>query len=88
MTGVFSAGQINERFPMYRSGSTKNTQIGYINRNKQRCEGTGGIAGTDRNAYAYKMVCLLCKHVYGSNGTDVFQRKCPKCQNGKPGIRF
>ena len=75
---------------MFQSGSGTTTQIGYVNRNKQRCEGTRGVAGTDHGALAYKMVCLngVCKHVYGSNGTQVFERKCPKCQNGLPGIPF
>lgn len=26
-----------------------------------------------------------CGHFYGSNGSDFFQRKCPRCQGGKPG---
>lgn len=75
---------------MFQSGTGTTTQIGYVNRNSQRCEGTRGIAGTDHSALAYKMVCLepACGHVYGSNGTDVFQRRCPVHQNGRPGIPF
>ena len=75
---------------MFRSGSGRTTQIGYVNRNKQRCEGTRGVAGTARGQVAYKMVCLLprCGHVYGANGADVFERKCPRHQGGRPGIPF
>jgi hypothetical protein len=73
---------------MFQSGSRPTTRIGYVNRNKQRCEGTRGVAGTDHRALAYKMVCLVRGHVYGANGTDVFQRKCPHCQGGQPGIPF
>lgn len=53
-----------------------------------RC--TQDVSGTDHGALAYKMTCLRpeCGHVYGSNGTDVFQRRCPKCDGGKPGIEF
>lgn len=74
----------------YVSGNTKTTQIGYINRNQQQCAGHRGIAGTDHDQRAYRMECLkpLCGHVYGANGTDVFQRRCPKCGGGKPGIAF
>ncbi len=37
---------------------------------------------------AYKLKCLKCNHKYGANGTDIFQRKCPNCQGGKPGISY
>ena len=30
--------------------------------------------------------CGHCAHEYGSNGSDNFQRKCPKCQGGRPGL--
>jgi hypothetical protein len=74
----------------FRSGTTDTTQIGYINQNLQRCAGTRGVAGTDHGQVAYRMECEApdCGHVYGANGTDVFQRKCPYCQGGKPGIEF
>ena len=75
---------------MFQSGAGTTTQIGYVNRNNQRCEGHRGVVGTDHGATAYRMVCQQsrCGHVYGANGTDVFQRKCPQCQGGKPGIPF
>lgn len=73
---------------MFQSGSGTTTHIGYVNRKNQRCEGHRGVTGTDHGAIAYKMVCQDCDHVYGANGTDVFQRKCPRCQDGRPGIPF
>ena len=74
----------------YRSGSTETTRIGYINENQQRCAGHRGISGTDHRQRAYRVECLKpgCGHVYGANGTDIFQRKCPKHQGGAPGIPF
>lgn len=43
-----------------------------------------GTKGTDHNATSYKVECLIagCGHMYGANGTDVFHRKCPRCQGG------
>jgi hypothetical protein len=75
---------------VFQNGAGMTTQIGYLNRNNQRCMGHRGVAGTDHGATAYKMVCQepRCGHVYGANGTDVFQRKCPRCQGGQPGIPF
>jgi len=75
---------------MYRSGSTSTTTIGYINRNSQKVHGTRGIGGTDHGAYSYKLECLEvdCGYEYGANGTDIFQRKCPRCQGGNEGIEY
>lgn len=75
---------------MFKSGDTENTQIGHINRNNQKVLGTRGIPGNDHMQNAYKVECQNpeCGHVYGANGSDLFQRKCPRCQNGKAGIEF
>lgn len=75
---------------MYKNGTTKTTEIGYINRNNQKNHGTRGMDGNDHCQASYKLECLEfgCGAVYGANGTDVFQRKCPQCQGGKRGIRF
>ena len=75
---------------MWASGTAKTTQIGYINSNNQKNHGTRGLKGSDHNSISYKMECLSpgCGNIYGANGTDIFQRKCPKCQGGKQGIDY
>jgi hypothetical protein len=75
---------------MYRSGTTSTTTIGFINKNNQKVHGTRGVAGTDHAAYSYKMECLEngCGYEYGANGSDIFQRKCPRCQGGNEGIEY
>lgn len=72
------------------AGDTETTQIGYVNRNNQKCCGHRGVAGTDHNQRAYRMECLQldCGHAYGANGSDIFQRQCPKCQGGEDGIEY
>jgi hypothetical protein len=72
----------------FKSGSRPTTQLGYVNRNQQECLGTRGVAGSDHLQVAYKMECLICGHFYGANGTDIFQRKCPACQDGALGPDF
>lgn len=72
----------------FRDGGAPTTKIGYVNRNQQECGGHRGVAGTDHNQRAYRMECLHCGHVYGANGSDVFQRKCSECQGGEAGIDF
>lgn len=72
----------------FRDGTGRTTKVGYVNRNNQECRGHRGQPGTDHNQVAYRMKCLRCGHVYGANGSDVFQRKCPKCQDGMAGIDF
>jgi len=60
------------------------TENGYINKNNQKNTGTTGEAGTDHMQKFYFMKCLKCSHKYKANGSDIWQRKCPKCQGGKP----
>ena len=70
------------------SGKGETTQIGFVNKNKQNCCGQRGLAGNDYGQLAYRMECLECGFVYGANGSDIFERKCPNCQGGAKGIEF
>ena len=63
---------------------TKSTETGYINKHNQRNNGCTYTHGTDYNQKFYSMECLSCGHKYRANGTDIWQRKCPQCQGGKP----
>ena len=70
----------------YKDGTGATTKKGYVNRNNQLNLGHTERPGTDHNALAYKLKCNLCEKTYWANGTDVFQRKCPYCQGGSPGL--
>lgn len=61
----------------------KTTEIGYVNRNNQRNNGKTEKPGTDFGQWFYDMECLKCGHKYHANGSDIWQRKCPKCQGGR-----
>lgn len=58
------------------------TDVGYLNRNNQRNMGRTKADGTDHMQYLYTMRCENCDHEYFANGSDIFQKKCPKCQGG------
>jgi len=60
------------------------TRAGYINRNNQENLGSLGLTGTDHNQILYRMRCGDCGEEYAANGSDIFQRKCPSCQGGRP----
>ena len=60
------------------------TSLGYINRKKQKNVGKTNQPGNDHGQTIYKMECLCCGCYYGANGSDIWQRKCPKCQDGQP----
>jgi hypothetical protein len=66
----------------------KSTQPGYVNRNSQVVIRNTRLPGTDRGQSVYQLACVICGHVYGANGCDVFERKCPKCQGGRPGLDY
>jgi hypothetical protein len=68
--------------------SKNTTRIGYVNPNGQVVIRNTGRPGTDHNAKIYQLGCSLCGLTYGSNGTDIFDRKCPKCGQGKPGLQY
>ena len=73
-----------------RSGHRRGTtvQIGYVNRNEQEVVLATGFPGTDHGQSVYVLRCGRCGYEYGSNGSDNFQRKCPECQDGAPGLRW
>jgi hypothetical protein len=64
--------------------SGKSTETGYVNKNKQRNNGKTNIPGTGNGQWFYDMECLACGHKYHANGHDVWLRKCPNCQGGRP----
>jgi len=61
------------------------TTPGFVNSHGQEVIRNTGKAGTDQGQYVYELKCQHCGHTYGSNGSDNFQRKCPKCQGGAEG---
>lgn len=61
-------------------------QPGDINANGQQLLRLTGAKGNDFNARVWVMKCRRCGEVYGCNGTDAWQRKCPRCQKGAAGL--
>lgn len=60
--------------------------LGHINRNNQQLLRLTAERGTDYNARVWVLQCRECLNIYGSNSTDAWERKCPKCQKGKTGL--
>ena len=66
----------------------KTTFTGYVNKNGQVVVRNTRMPGTDHLQRVYQLGCSHCGNVYGANGTDIFQRKCPACQGEADGIPF
>jgi len=64
------------------------TDPGYVNRNHQKVIRRTNTPGSDHMQWVYVLRCGKCAHEYGANGSDIFERKCPQCQGGKPGLPF
>jgi len=64
------------------------TDVGYVNRNGQTVLRATGRPGNDHLQYTYVLRCKACGNEYGANGSDIFQRKCPACQDGQPGLPY
>ena len=60
----------------------KSTDKGYINKNHQKNLGKTELDGNHYNQKFYKMKCTLCNAEYYANGSDIWLKKCPACQNG------
>ncbi|MBU1044446.1 MAG: hypothetical protein KJ915_08650 [Candidatus Omnitrophica bacterium] len=67
----------------------KTTVEGYINRNNQEVIRKTNLPGNDHLQCIYILRCgsETCRCIYGVNGSDIFERKCPNCQEGKNGLR-
>jgi len=62
-------------------------KTGDINHNGQQILRLTAEHGTDHNARVWVLKCRHCSNIYGCNSTDAWERKCPKCQNGKAGLK-
>ena len=71
----------------FRDGDGPTTKIDYVNKHDQMCLGHRGRRGNHCTKTesgkciwqtAYKMRCGSCGRVYGANGCDVWQRRCPR----------
>jgi Zn finger protein HypA/HybF involved in hydrogenase expression len=64
------------------------TDRGSVNRNGQEVLRKTDLPGNDHMQYIVVLRCQKCGHEYGANTSDCFQRKCPNCQGGMPGLRY
>src|SRR5260370_5985263 len=71
---------------MSQQTSKRTTETGYRNRHGQIVLCDTGIPGTDYVQRVYLLQCDLCGHIYGANGSDIFQRKCPEHEKAAPGV--
>ena len=64
------------------------TTPGFRNLNDQVVVRDTGLPGTDHLQRIYVLRCGSCHSEYGANGSDIFQRRCPSCGGGRPGLEF
>lgn len=78
-----------DRIPR-RAGRTSKgtTAVGYVNPRGQEVIRRTDLAGTDHGQRVYVLRCGGCEHEYGANGSDIFRRRCPACQNGASGLSY
>jgi hypothetical protein len=64
------------------------TVDGFINSNGQQVVRRTERPGTDHLQVVYVLRCAACGHAYGANGSDIHLRRCPECQDGRPGLQY
>ncbi|HEY7445503.1 MAG TPA: hypothetical protein VH701_23955 [Vicinamibacterales bacterium] len=62
------------------------TSIGYRNRDGQRVIRKTEREGSAVGQRVFILHCTVCDHEYGADGCDIYDRLCPKCQDGPPGL--
>lgn len=67
----------------------QSTRPGTVNRQRQKVLRKvdwvdGGMDG--QSVYVLQCQRPGCRHEYGEEGIRVHQRKCPRCDNGAPGL--
>ena len=59
------------------------TEIGFLNRNRQKVIGMSALASNHHNQRLFEMSCGDCGGSYNANGCDIHIRRCPLCQGGQ-----
>jgi hypothetical protein len=62
------------------------TTIGFRNREGQRVIRKTGRSGSAPGQRVFVLHCTVCDHEYGADGCDIYDRLCPKCQDGPSGL--
>jgi hypothetical protein len=70
------------------NGSGYSTAVGFVNKNGQVVIRKTDLDGNDHRAKVYQLGCSICGHVYGANSGDIWLRKCPKHDQGAPGLAY
>ena len=84
-----SSRPVRARGTARRSGNGKGTtEPGYRNTKGQVVLRRTDQPGNDQNQKVYVLRCDDCGHEYGANGSDIWQRRCPRCDAGAPGLRY
>jgi len=62
------------------------TTIGFRNREGQEVVRKTGREGSAPAQRIFVLRCTVCGHEYGCDGCDIYDRLCPTCQDGSPGL--
>ena len=82
------AAQIRIDGQMGKKATKGTAEPGATNNHGQVVVRSTELPGTDHGARVVVMRCEHCAAEYGANSTDAWQRKCPECQDGKPGLDY
>jgi hypothetical protein len=61
---------------------SESTKINFVNRNGQRVIGVTQLPGNDSRQRVYILQCRDCLNEYAANGSEVWEKSCPACQDG------
>jgi hypothetical protein len=62
------------------------TSIGFRNREGQTVVRKTDRQGNSPEQRVFVLRCTVCGHEYGAEGSEIYGRLCPRCQDGPPGL--
>ena len=69
-----------------RATELRTSMPGYRNKNDQVVIRRTNLPGNEHSQRVYVLRCAKCRSQYRANGSAIWQRKCPRCGGGKPGL--
>ena len=64
------------------------TDVGYVNPRGQEVIRATDKPGTDFNQRIYVLRCRDCGNEYGTNGSNIYERRCPEHDGGAPSLEY
>jgi len=86
--GMALALRLREQWPKILLNETHPKVLAFALRHERHTDIDPTAAINDHHPRIYVLRCGTCGHENGANGSDIFQRKCPRHDGGAPRLTY